>query len=130
MLISADGESAEQVMIDLDKRGRYDKTYVGGKVYLTTKHAKSNHPRKNPLASEMAGEDLHGPVLILKDNGGQDTGFDELQFAALANDIERPLRSVKRIPKTLSGEEPELVFKPDLPGVIGLRQIERPSRIE
>ena len=123
MLISADGESAEQAMIDLDKRGRYDEKHVGGKVYLTTKHAKSNH-LKNPLASEMAG-DLHGAVLILKDNVGQATGFDELQFAALADDIEwmRPLRSVKRIPETLSGEEPELVFKPDLPGVIGLRQI-------
>jgi hypothetical protein len=118
MLISADGESAEQVMIDLDKRWRYNKTLVGGKVYLT----KSNHLRKNPLASEMAGEDLHGPVLILKDNGGQATGFTKLEFAALANDIERPLRSVKRIPETLSGEEPELDFKPDLPGVIGLRQ--------
>lgn len=126
MLISADGESAEQVMIDPDKRWRYDKKHVGGKAYLTTEHAELYHPIKNPLASEIVGEEIHGPVLILKDDTlSGPTGLTDLQFAGLANEIElmEPLRiSVKRIPDPSSGQEPELVFKPDLPGVIGLKR--------
>lgn len=127
ILISANGESVEHVMIDRDRRWRYNKRHVGGKVYLTPEHANLYHPRKNPLASEMAGEDLHGPVLILKEDAlmGQAIGFTRPQFAELANELElmEPLRiSVKRIPDTSSGKEPELVFKPELPGVIGLKR--------
>lgn len=53
------------------------------------------------------------------------TGLTKLQFTELANELElmEPFRiSVERIPETSSGEKPELVFKPELPGVIGLKR--------
>jgi hypothetical protein len=66
ILISADGGSAEQVLIDPDEIWHYDERQVGGKVYLTRKHAEGDHLRKNPLASEMAGEEIRGPLSHLE----------------------------------------------------------------
>jgi hypothetical protein len=136
ILISADGGSAEQVLIDRDvltdpdkRRWHYDETQVGDKIYLTRKHAEGDHLR-NPLASELVGEEIHGPLLILKKDAllGR-TGLTNWQFADQADEIEWMELfqiSVKRIPDPSSGQAPELVFKPELPGVIGLER--RPTR--